>query len=383
MTISEPIDEPSGASAARPRLAWPDVAKGACILLVVLHHVVTKEFTALVSEPLAPVGDVWSSITWLLKPVRMPLFFVVSGFFMATALRRPWPWARARMQSGYYLYVVWLTVMIGVYAWETRLPANRIESPADFVGELLWAASSLWFLYALVLYHLLARLTARFDPRVVVAVAAGVSMAVSALPLDETNRVAVLANAVFYLAGALFPHLVSRIAAMRPALGRLLVTYLAVAAMATMGPLPRSVGMFLASCVGIPLGIALAVRAADTDLGRGLAWLGRRTLRVYVLHLIVLAAFVQIPHQLWVGHRWSPWVALAYPVALTVLIVLACFGLHHLLQRIGAGFLFTAPAWTTRTWTPTRRTTAPLLTSRDTTWPSRSVRDDGPDRRLR
>ena len=46
---------PSPTDAAAPaRLRWADVAKGACILLVVLHHVITKHYDALVTGPAGP-----------------------------------------------------------------------------------------------------------------------------------------------------------------------------------------------------------------------------------------------------------------------------------------------------------------------------------------
>ncbi|MGA8258113.1 MAG: acyltransferase family protein [Nocardioides sp.] len=332
---------------SRTRLAWPDVAKGACILLVVVHHVVLKDFELLLPPPLSMVGDFWHDLTYALKPIRMPLFFLVSGFFASSAIRRPLPHAVSRVRGGYYLYVVWLVVMIGVYTIEPDIPANRVQSPVDFVGELLWAASSLWFLYAMVAYFVVARLVRDLNPAVVLTAAALLSVSVSFMSIEENNRAAVLGHLVYYLAGALMPQAVRWLAARRLPLTPLVLGYAAAALVAVYSPLPWTVSAFVASVVGLPLGITIAVRIASNDLGRVLAWIGRRTMRVYVLHLVVLVALVQVPHALGVGHSWSPWVALAYPVTVSAVVVSGCFAVHALLLRLGAGWLFEPPSWVT------------------------------------
>ncbi len=239
----------------RTRLVWPDVAKGACILLVVLHHVIVKDFQFLLLPPLQIEGTFWHDVTYALKPVRMPLFFVVSGFFASRAVARPWPDAVRRIRGGYYLYVVWLAVMAVVYALEPDIPANRVTSPADFVGELLWAASSLWFLYALVAYYLVARLVRGLNPFAVVAAASLLSMSVFLLSIEENNRAAVLSHLVYYLVGALLPQAVRWVAERGLPLGPLTLGYVVTALLALHSPLPWTVTAFVASVAGIPLGI--------------------------------------------------------------------------------------------------------------------------------
>ena len=77
-------------------MLWVDVAKGACILLVVLHHAVVKDLALQTPAALDPVADAWQWVTMALKPVRMPLFFVLSGLVASSAVRRPWAQARRR-----------------------------------------------------------------------------------------------------------------------------------------------------------------------------------------------------------------------------------------------------------------------------------------------
>ncbi|UDL75151.1 acyltransferase family protein [Corynebacterium uberis] len=70
---------PTAASPASPRLAWPDVAKGVSILGVVVLHV----------SLVVPYGtdSFIAQVNHLLDPLRMPLFFLVSGMFSTKILR--------------------------------------------------------------------------------------------------------------------------------------------------------------------------------------------------------------------------------------------------------------------------------------------------------
>lgn len=328
------------------RLAWPDIAKGACILLVVLHHS-TKLFVAdLVPTELDWVGLGWAGATSGLKPIRMPLFFLISGLFAANALTRPWAAARERIVGGYWLYAVWLTVFAGVYSVDTVMPANRTQDLRDYVGELAWAATSMWFLYALVAYFVAAKALRVLPAPLVLGAALVVSLSTQWAPFEETNRIAVVFHFAYFLAGAYFPDVVRRVGAVPPSAGLLAVGFLGLTLVTTLVAVPRSVQVVALSLVGIPLGIAWAVKAADRRwLAGPLAWLGRRTLRIYVLHMVVLSAIGHLSLDLGDG-RGSAAVALsvAFPILLAAFVVLGCLVLYAGLQRLGLGVLFAAPA---------------------------------------
>ncbi len=84
-----------------------DAARGGCVLLVVLHHLTTKQYGLVVPEGLAWAEDLWLGFTWSLKPLRMPLFLVLSGFFSARALARPWrDTLGTRVVGAYLLYAM-------------------------------------------------------------------------------------------------------------------------------------------------------------------------------------------------------------------------------------------------------------------------------------
>lgn len=327
------------------RLLWPDVAKGACIVLVVLHHTTTKHYASLVPGELGVMGDLWVGLSSALKPIRMPLFFVVSGMFASSAIHRPWTAVRRRVLSLYYLYVVWLLVFWGVFTLEVTLPSNRTQGLVELVLDLVYASTGMWFLFALALYFVLAKVLRNRPSGLVVFVAATVSSTVSFLPLTETNRVSVLFHFTFFAVGAYFPHLVRRIAGARHSLSALAVAYVVASIGLALLGVPRSVELVLLSVIGVPWGITAAVAISQrVEVATPLAWLGRRTLRVYVLHMIVLSVVQHSGIELGNGRTLASVVGTAtYPVVVTFAIIGACLVIHAAMERNGLGFLFDLP----------------------------------------
>ncbi|WP_372730050.1 acyltransferase family protein [Nocardioides sp.] len=335
------------AAPPRPRLVWPDLAKGVCILLVVLHHATTKHYVDILPVALAPVGEAWAGLSHALKPIRMPLFFVISGWFAANALHRPWARVARRAASPYYLYVVWLVLLFGVFTVERTLPLNRTQDLGEFGLDLLWASTGLWFLFALALYFVVSKLLVRYDARWVLAGAAAAALLTSALPVDEVNRLSVPFHFVYFVLGSRYAGLVRRIAAERRRwmLPALTVSFVALSVLLTVRPVPRSVDLFLLSVVGVPAAILLAVVVSRSPRISGpLSRLGRQTLPVYVLHMPVLAVLAHLPA--WLGPESGAWavaVSVVYPVLLTGAIAAACLVLHDGLVRVGGRYLFEMP----------------------------------------
>ncbi|GAA2009126.1 acyltransferase family protein [Nocardioides kribbensis] len=346
------------------RQVWADVAKGACILLVVLHHAVGKLYVpALMGEPGPPplpgtdraAGDgwldpsglalVWYELSAALKPVRMPLFFVVSGFFAAGVVRRPWPALRRRVGTTAWVYAVWLLLLAAYFSVERAMPLNRTQDGAELLADLVWASTGLWFLYALAVYVVLARLLVRW-PRATLAGAALLTAATSWLPVDDLNRAAVLTHFVFFAWAAYRPQDVRRLAG--PAAGRpgrvllLVAAFVALLAAQRAAGLPGSADLLVLALLGVPLGLAVAVALAERPrVGAALARLGALTLPVYVLHSPLLALLAHAPALL--PPPGSPVLALAWPVVVAAAAVAVCLALHRLLLAVGLDWLFALP----------------------------------------
>jgi uncharacterized membrane protein YcfT len=345
---SGPAVGQSAARATRParpasRLDWVDLVKGAAILLVALFH------AGRLSHQAGLVGETWIQVNQIFSMVRMPVFFAASGLFLASVLRRSWSdlW-RTRLSLLVWPFAVWLLLRFGWF-WLVPLPSRPSENDPARLLAALWApANGLWFLHALVVFTVLAKVTLRVPATVQLATAGAVSAALLGpwtLPWDYPERLG--SYYVFFVgAGLLGPRLRAAVATARPgtarrwtvALGGVCAAYvLAPGVLHDLLRLPLAV-------VAVMTAFLVASRASGTWTGRALTRLGGLTLPVYVAHLIVLGGLVTLllsaevqvlgtAHEAWLLPALT---AVAVPVSLLV---------HTVLTRARLGVLYAPPAW--------------------------------------
>ncbi|WP_170981516.1 acyltransferase family protein [Nocardioides dongxiaopingii] len=339
------------------REQWADVAKGVCIVLVVLWHVTRKDYLVLPWDVGVPVTGAWGRASELLLPVRMPLFFLISGLFAARQVQRPWPevWRR-RVAPLVYLFVLWTLVHTVVLQATPGFDTAIADGPCALLVQLSVTPGNLWYLLALALYVAVARAT-RSVPHWALAGALVLSAVASAgLVPTPGNRAGLLVNMVWFLLGVR----AGRPAARVPAVGQLARARPRVV-LAVVAVFAGAAGLWQAldadawvgvrpvlGLLGILAGVAAAGVLARTSAGPALAALGRRTLPVYVLHLPLVALVHLAAADLVVGPvaRSLP-LAVLYPVLVSAVVVVACLALHRLAGALGAWWLFTAP-WSGR-----------------------------------
>lgn len=324
-------------------MQWADTAKGACIVLVVLLHVSTKHALQLVDADRA-ARDGWIAVSEWLRPIRMPLFFVISGWFAASALRRPFrEVARRKVLQPYYLYVLWLTVQ--TVAVDVRIRPYVESADLDgFLHALVVPTGNLWYLWALAVYFAVAALVPPTARPALCALSGLAAVVVTAVDTGLGSRPTDLVHfSAFFLLGAVAPGVVSGVAAhVTP--GRTVAVSVAFAA-ATVTV--RSHGLAdvvavtpLLDALGVCAGIALAVSTRGR-LADGLAVLGRRTLPIYVMHVPLIMVWSWAARRLgWRG--WFPVAEFAwiYPVVLAAAVVAVAVLLHRALLAVGAWWLF-------------------------------------------
>lgn len=141
----------------RMRVGWADCAKGLSIIGVCLMHVVTGVPGAVETR--------WGDVSSVLDPLRMPLFFLVSGLFAHRIITRNLEdlWYR-RLWFLLVPYLVFTPVQAAarLYIMETLTWQNVIK--AIVLGD-----PGLWFLYTLMLYNVAAVLLRRQPPWLAVA----------------------------------------------------------------------------------------------------------------------------------------------------------------------------------------------------------------------
>ncbi|WP_282846840.1 CapA family protein [Microbacterium oxydans] len=336
-----------------PRAAWGDAAKGLLIVLVVFWHVVLKTYLQVDWRIGIPIPGVWGLAGDLIWPFLMPLFLLVSGYFAAGALTRPWAAVgRPRVVRYLYLYLVWTLIhMLAMWAFPD-FPTFVPRSVSEFIEGVTISPPNTWYLYALALYFLVAKGLQRL-PRWMLLVAASVlSVTVAAGVVDVvSNRGSLLYNLLFFLVGAYLAPRIGRFTARprRLAAGVLLLAYLAAYAVMRVTGAEQVPGVWpVVSVVGVTTGLAVATLLPGVPLlGRGLTWLGARTLPVYLLHmpLLVLADAALVGPLSDAGNAAQLVGALVLPPLLTGALVAACVFLARLTERDGLSWLWDLPRW--------------------------------------
>ncbi|KJL21915.1 Capsule biosynthesis protein CapA [Microbacterium azadirachtae] len=336
----------------RPRLAWADTAKGLLIVLVVFWHVVMKSYLTIDWRLGIPLPGVWGLVSDIAYPVRMPLFFLISGCFAANAVVRPWAavW-RSRVVRFLYLYLLWTLIHTATMQAFPDFPTLVPRSVAEFVEAITISPPNAWYLYALALYFLVAKALRRLPAWMPLAAAAALTTAVGAGLIDVvSNRGSLLANLLYFLIGTTFSRRIIGLAARpRPLLATASAAlYLGAFAVVRATGTDRVPGVWPAvALVGVGAGIAVApLLAAVPRLGRGLARLGSRTLQIYVIHMPVLALADSLVAQPVsdAGRPVQLAAAVLLPVVLTAAVIAASVAVGALITRDRLSWLFDLPA---------------------------------------
>ncbi|STC68445.1 acyltransferase family protein [Corynebacterium pilosum] len=300
------------------RLAWPDVAKGLSIIGVCVLHV-----TLLV--PGSKDTLLWQANT-LLDPLRMPLFFLVSGLFSSKVLNFSLgELFRRRLWFFIIPYLIWVPIEVTVTN-EMRQLAG-ISQPftlMEHLGLIATGRNMAWFLYALVLFNLALWLTKKLPWWGTVRVALS-----PILLIQLHHDVPIVAKAIMYLpiflAGTYLRHPIKRFATTALTPTRLmfaLAGYLSAVAFVIawnnfigenysvtvpvplIGDLDHSALQLLVNqlhyMLMLPAGVVLAVALAQVPgLSRGLQFLGRNTLPIYLGHPIMLTLLISFPREIY------------------------------------------------------------------------------------
>lgn len=338
-----PAVDGAGARVGRARLEWVDLVKGVAILLVAVFH------AGRLMHQAGLVGDTWIQANQAFSLLRMPVFFAASGLFLGSVVRRSWPelW-RTRLSLLVWPFAVWILVR---FAWFQVVPLPSRPSEND-VGRLLASAyapaNGLWFLHALVLFTVLAKVT-RTVPRWVQLGVAGAAAALLLGPVDLPWTYAERLGTyyVFFVGAGLFgPRLRAGVATTDARTRRGWIGALAGVATAYV-VLPQPVAGFLLLPLGglaVMAGFHTAAALSHTAVGGWLVRLGRQTLPIYVAHLIVLGglttALLAVEAEL-AGTLHEVWVLPAAAMAAVAVSLLV----HRILVRAGIDQAYVPPSW--------------------------------------
>ncbi|MDO5712192.1 MAG: acyltransferase [Micrococcales bacterium] len=350
------------------RLAYLDVARGLCILAVVLVHVGFFHVFPLAGDPTGrPALKLWVVFnSAVLAEVRMPLLLLVSGWLASSKVRAGLGSGKTRWAifANIHLLVVWTILYAIIERLTAPGPAQVATSTAETVPAALLeivnpAFGPLWFVHLLAISLVVLSLGRRLPPALVI----GALLAIGWVTLWYTGERAGIPRAVFFAVGVYLGPKVPAMVSSRPALigaGAATLGFGVLAAV--LPPLPRY-PVEVAACVPLSI-LVLAVAAWATRarrlsvLTRPLAWVGRRTLGVYVLHWPLVGILT-----VWAANRAgdfgflrrSQMMDVTYPLVVTLIIAATCVVAESALRRVGFGILFEPPTRLRRLVDPAAR----------------------------
>jgi fucose 4-O-acetylase-like acetyltransferase len=274
------------------RESWIDIAKGWGILLVVLGHALRglQNVQLLPSSGWSHAWDAW------IYSFHMPLFFLLSGFFMEKAVQRPLDRAlKDRAKTLLWPYLVWSVLQTLV---QIRM-SNYTSSSYDWTHLLgiLWKpVMQFWFLYVLLLLSLLWLGLRRAGVPALVLL--GLALILH-LTQKESGIWAmwdlVCIHGVWFAAGAVFGIMPQLVEKMRSAPFSLKVSGGAAGfAVTSWGAITQADSLLQSNILwAIPGVLASLVLAMSLSpnllLSRGLAWIGRLSLEIYLVHTLASA----------------------------------------------------------------------------------------------
>lgn len=341
----------AGSSAVQPplfttpegRVDWVDVAKGVCILFVVMMH-----STLGVEELTGQASWMGTIVAWA-QPFRMPDFFFIAGLFLVRTIDAPWQryLDRKVVHFGYF-YLLWMAIQVIV-----KGVGDPTAIPSHVLSGLFHPFGTLWFIYMLPIFFLVVRLTKNLPVWLMLGIGAALEIApigTGYLLIDEFAARFVYFYAGYALAGYAFA-LADR-ATSRPLLGFAgllawgIVNGLTVFTEVEVFGQTYSVAQlpFLSLALGAMGALAVIVTAAlitRSVVGRGFSYMGARSIVIYLAFFFPMVVVRELGVRLGLVPDTG-----TLALVTTLAAVIAPLILYWIIEKIGFGrFLFSRPAW--------------------------------------
>ncbi|MDF2114290.1 acyltransferase family protein [Roseiarcaceae bacterium H3SJ34-1] len=351
MTVTASIDHPAlPITAARARVAWVDVAKGICIVLVVTMHT-----TLGVGLALEATGWLHKLVAYA-KPFRMPDFFTIAGLFAGAAIAKPWrTFIDRKVLHFAYFLALWLAIILAVKSDDLHLVNIRA-----FATAYLWAFiepfSTLWFIHILPLMFIALRLIWRLAWPVGLAAAIAIHIMASIYLMPDPYALASVWTGwsavdnfslffVYFYIGAKAAPVILKMAnnamAFREAAVVLLLPWAALNALAVHAQVADWPGIgFILGIAGAMAVITISAIASLYRPFESLAYLGRHSLVIYLSFVIPMAAARVALVKLDISDNVD---------LLSIIVIVFAIGVpltfQALIQGTPLAFLYRRPKW--------------------------------------
>jgi uncharacterized membrane protein YcfT len=179
------------------RVAFVDYGKGFCIVLVVMMHSTLGLEAAIGREG-------WlHAVVEFARPFRIPAFFLVAGLFLSRTIDEEWRrYLDRKVVHFAYFYALWVTIQF-VFKAPGMMGAQGAGAVVwSYLDAFVQPFGTLWFIYLLPVFFVVAKLTRPLPPLAVWLVAAALEIAhvqTGAIVVDEFA-----ARFVYFYSGYLF-----------------------------------------------------------------------------------------------------------------------------------------------------------------------------------
>jgi len=318
------------------RVDWVDIAKGFCIIMVVMMH------STLGVEKAAGTEGWLHALVEFAQPFRMPDFFLIAGLFLARRIDRPWPeFLDSKVLHFAYFYVLWMGIQ--AFLKSGLAGGHWTEFPLAFAEGLVQPYGTLWFIYLLPVFFVVTKLARGVHPAVILV--AGAMLQVAPIHTGSVIVDEFASRFVFFYAGyALAPWIFAFAGGVREnpqiALGGLILWALLNGWLVSNG---------LAGAPGISLGLAalgaLAVVSgsallAGTPAAAPLRYCGANSIVIYLAFFLPMA----VSRILLLKFDVIPDIG-TISLLVTTAGVVGPLILFWIVRGTWLGFLFERPAW--------------------------------------
>lgn len=326
-------------------IAWADVAKAACVCLIVMMHGEAQVATA-GWEDQSKIIEIWHVINEFIRPIRLPTFFMISGLLTAKFI------LQSRVESDdklfirpMYLYVVWGMVLVMLIPHYPAVGFGGI-SISERLVKIVFVGSPAWYLFALAIFYLIAKVTRGVPVGPVLIGCALLSIVGSIwLPSNVIYAAKLPRCLFFFVAGVRLKDAIAAFAdSANLRRNAILLCAYTVSAVGTM-----DLGTYLLPVDVLAVAFSVTTWSLLTRklgwLAAPVRWIGRRTLLIYLLHFpLICLLSVLVSHWIDPQLRENFWLGLLYPIMATLLVVPASLALGTFMQRRGLGLMFDLPA---------------------------------------
>jgi uncharacterized membrane protein YcfT len=323
----------------RERVEWVDVAKGVCIIMVVMMH------STLGVEKAAGAPGWMGYVVEFARPFRMPDFFLIAGLFLASRIDAPWRLFLDRKVLHFaYFYTLWLTIQFAFKAPGMLAESGWEGMAREYLMAFVEPWGTLWFIYHLALFLLVTRLL-KSVPWLIVWVGA------AALEIAHVNTGSVLIDEfcsrfVYFYSGYIFARYIFALADEASADRGFALVGLALWAMLEWlvvfhgyGDLPLvSLALGLVGALAV---ITVATQIAQTRVAFAFRWLGEHSIVIYLAFFLPMATSRALLLKSGIVGDVG-----TMSLIVTICGVVAPILFYAFIQWTGVGkFLFERPAW--------------------------------------